>query len=112
MKHTAKGRLAAIVLLVVLGVMGFAQNPDLTNPSQRKYATYGRNPMIKGGVTPEQAKARGWTPFQLPEDVYTAMYGANGEHTKPQWHKAGTWAAWDEYNRLVILACGNWTDLI
>ena len=63
-------RTCAILVLVASAALGFAQSRDLseTTTSGRKYMTFGRNPVIPGGLTAEQAKAKGWEVFVLPED--------------------------------------------
>jgi hypothetical protein len=78
---------------------------------QHNYLHLGRDPQIRGGVTVEQARQRGWQPHQLSNDVSLTMYGAKGESVSG-WLPAGTWVAWLPDGRERILACGNLTNRV
>lgn len=92
-----------ILVVVCLAFLGQAQG--------RRYATYGRDPMIRGGLTLEQARARGITPFQLEKDRYFEMRDAHGNWSR-WWHRAGTWMGLKPDGIVIILACGNETTLV
>lgn len=66
------------LVLVVLLVIGVFASLASAEPTKRKYHTYGRDPMVPGGITESMLKP-GQIIFELPFDTYFSMRGAHGE---------------------------------
>ncbi len=66
------------LVLVVLLIIGVFASLATAEPTKRKYHTYGRDPMVPGGITESMLKP-GQIIFELPFDVYFSMRGAHGE---------------------------------
>ncbi|MCR4277867.1 MAG: hypothetical protein NUV80_07300 [Candidatus Berkelbacteria bacterium] len=92
-----------IVFLVVAILMATVANAQ--------YSTLGRNPMIPGGVSWQQAIERGWEPYQLQADTHLKMRGAKGEWVDAFLPK-GTKMAWCPDGSERILECGNTTNRV
>lgn len=90
-----------IMLALALATTTFAQ--------QRHYLTFGRNPMIPGGLTVEQARERGLVPFQLEIDTYFTMRGASGELVSG-WAPQGLLMGERPDGSCLALICGNETN--
>lgn len=94
-----------VLVLALLLLVGFTPTE-----AWAQYTQLGRNPVVPGGYTDQQAAQMGWHVFRFDRDTRLTMGGASGEWVRAFLPK-GTRAAARPDGTVVLLDCGNPTDL-